>query len=290
MGLFNFLETFFIISLAIMFVLVGLLMYHIRTRLNASEQRIDTLYEIVTNLSNEINAQKVHIANLHYGGFGGNAGAAQNMVPFQPTMTSVKKIVVSDDDADDDTDEESENSGDEYTNTDFEEVESDIILEKENLSAVGAGSGDDDAADHYMDEIHIIKLQGSEKTVNDVSFTEVTTDIDVDVDADVDDCIESGPIDGENIVSAVVDDSISLNAGSAAAVDEEVPLATAELEEDDVSLGSLSAEGEATNEENYHKMNLSSLKKLAKKRELASVHDISRMKKGELIALLQQGQ
>ena len=39
MGLFNFIETFFFISLGITFMLILLLVYHFKQRLNAIEQK-----------------------------------------------------------------------------------------------------------------------------------------------------------------------------------------------------------------------------------------------------------
>jgi len=93
MKIFNFFELFFIISLAIMFILVGMLMYQIRGQLNEADKRTDSLFEIVANLSNELNAQKVHMANFRYSAAG---GLTPTLIPFQPP----RKIVVSDDGSD----------------------------------------------------------------------------------------------------------------------------------------------------------------------------------------------
>jgi hypothetical protein len=90
MKIFNFFELFFIISLAIMFILVGMLMYQIRGQINEADKRTDSLFEIVANLSNELNAQKVHMANFRYSAAG---GLTPTLIPFQPP----RKILVSDD-------------------------------------------------------------------------------------------------------------------------------------------------------------------------------------------------
>ena len=58
MGVFNFIETFFFISLGITFVLILLLVYHFKQRLNSIEQKSDTMFEIINNIVKEITAVK----------------------------------------------------------------------------------------------------------------------------------------------------------------------------------------------------------------------------------------
>ena len=54
MGVFNFIETFFFISLGITFVLILLLVYHFKQRLNTIEQKSNTMFEIINNVVQEI--------------------------------------------------------------------------------------------------------------------------------------------------------------------------------------------------------------------------------------------
>lgn len=58
MGVFNFIETFFFISLGITFVLILLLVYHFKQRLNTIEQKSDTMFEIINNIVQEITSIK----------------------------------------------------------------------------------------------------------------------------------------------------------------------------------------------------------------------------------------
>ena len=58
MGLFNFIETFFFISLGITFMLILLLVYHFKQRLNAIEQKSNTMFEIINNIVSEITSIK----------------------------------------------------------------------------------------------------------------------------------------------------------------------------------------------------------------------------------------
>ena len=58
MGFFNFVETFFFLSLAMTFVLIMMLVYHFKDRLTASEQKCDTMFEIMNNMVKEMNIIK----------------------------------------------------------------------------------------------------------------------------------------------------------------------------------------------------------------------------------------
>ena len=58
MGFFNFLETFFFISLAITFILILLLVYHFKQRLTSLEEKGDTMFEIINNIVKEISSLK----------------------------------------------------------------------------------------------------------------------------------------------------------------------------------------------------------------------------------------
>ena len=56
MGFFNFIETFFFLSLGITFVLILLLVYHFKQRLTALENKSDTVFEIINNIVHELTA------------------------------------------------------------------------------------------------------------------------------------------------------------------------------------------------------------------------------------------
>lgn len=58
MGFFNFMETFFFISLGITFILILLLIYHFKQRMVCLEQKSDTMFEIINNIVKEISALK----------------------------------------------------------------------------------------------------------------------------------------------------------------------------------------------------------------------------------------
>lgn len=60
MGFFNILETFFFISLAITFVLIIMLVYHFKGRINVLEQKCDTMFDIMNNIVKELRTIKMN--------------------------------------------------------------------------------------------------------------------------------------------------------------------------------------------------------------------------------------
>ena len=58
MGFFSFIENFFFLSLGILFILVVLLVYHFKQRMNSVEKKGDTMYGLVVNLVKEIRCLK----------------------------------------------------------------------------------------------------------------------------------------------------------------------------------------------------------------------------------------
>jgi hypothetical protein len=54
MGVFSFMETFFFISLGITFVMIIMLVYHFKQRMNFLEQKHDTMFEIVNNIVKQL--------------------------------------------------------------------------------------------------------------------------------------------------------------------------------------------------------------------------------------------
>lgn len=63
MGLFNFIETFFFISLGITFILILLLVYHFKQRLSNLEQKNDSMVSIINNIVKEMTIVK-QISNM----------------------------------------------------------------------------------------------------------------------------------------------------------------------------------------------------------------------------------
>ena len=54
MGIFNYIDTFFFISLGITFVFILLIVYHFKQQIKSLEQKNDTMFEIINNIVKEI--------------------------------------------------------------------------------------------------------------------------------------------------------------------------------------------------------------------------------------------
>ena len=106
MGLFNFIETFFFISLGITFVLILLLVYHFKQRLSSLENKCDTMFEIINNVVQEITIVR------------GATNRIMQEIPnvtMQPVMSYVQEKVESiEQEEDDDEDEDDEDDEDNY--------------------------------------------------------------------------------------------------------------------------------------------------------------------------------
>lgn len=124
---FSFLETGFFFTLAITFLLMLLLVYHFKQRLVSSEQKQDTMFEIINNLVTEINMLKGTIALIQRPPTPypfSNEPISQEIKEFKENAETLEDsqelIVVSDDDSDDD-----DISVEEFSDEDFDVDEED---------------------------------------------------------------------------------------------------------------------------------------------------------------------
>jgi len=141
MGLFNFIETFFFISLGITFVLILLLVYHFKQRLSSLEQKCDTMFEIINNVVQEITIVR-GATNRIMQGFMTGPFPMSGPVPISGSGSSVANqvdtIQLSDavdedksEDEDDDDDDESEDDDDDEDNDDNESEDEEEPIDNE---------------------------------------------------------------------------------------------------------------------------------------------------------------
>jgi hypothetical protein len=141
MGLFNYIDTFFFISLGITFILILLLVFHFKQRIASLEQKNETMFEIINNMVQELVQIKYIITSqqpvenvtppssihlIH------NPSLPMNMPMNNIIHFDNNKIVVSDDEEDsDDSDnsdeEDSENDDDDSDEEPEEEDEIKVI-------------------------------------------------------------------------------------------------------------------------------------------------------------------
>ena len=183
MAIFNFLENFFFISLAITFGLLLMLVYHFKERICLVEKKNDTLNEVLTNVVKEIKylrgqnmylEQYVHnnqlppepsVLNISLEKREENVlpspenivyVLSENKYPSPIINENSNKIVVSDDDDDEEnTDDESEVSEEDKSSMEECSLGDLSVLEEEKSEEEDTDNSDDDDDDD--DDVSIAK-------------------------------------------------------------------------------------------------------------------------------------
>jgi len=182
MGVFNIIETFFFISLAITFILILLIVNHFKQRINSIEQKCDTMFEIINNLIQEFGViKRIQTFNMHNGTPMSKSTPeifTENIESIEPTESTKpsnikSKIVVSDDEYEnitnnnDETDSD-ENDDDEYSE-DSDEYSEDEIVDDEYDKKINIDIFENDLKIVNLDEdIKIIEKTNLEENINDL--------------------------------------------------------------------------------------------------------------------------
>jgi len=268
MGFFNFIETFFFLSLGITFVLILLLVYHFKQRLSALENKCDTVFEIISNVVKELNNIK---QAQHHNPF--TNIPIQNMMELNTIIPSFHmnevngKIKVSDEDfeEDDDEDEEADDSDD------------GSVEDGEGEGSVDSDSVDSDV-DNFDDLPPLISVDSDDDAQNS-SIKIINVEIGDTIEADI---IETEPeLDQENNDETDKIEPIELQ-------EDEEKIHVEKLEETSTLENTNSEVSSATTETSkdiYSKMSVSELKALVITKGLSS--DPSKKKKNELLKMLE---
>jgi len=247
------LEMFFFASLAITFVLILFLVYHFRQKFTALEEKCDTMFEIINNIVKEMNNRAALEQMQHE--------MPENVI-FTPnvnqmnTPTELPKLVVSESEEDESEDES-------------EEDESDEESEEESDEESDEGFDDDTEQAVILPE-ELIEEEQSIKIIQNVDLNDIDEDI--------------NPIEDNNVSNEVSDiEDPDIDEG----LDEEAVnmIHVEKLEE--TTLENNNETIETPPMEVYRKMNISALKALIVEKGLHSNNDINKMKKAELLRLLE---
>ena len=264
MGLFNYIDTFFFISLGITFVLILLLVFHFKQQIASLEHKNDTMFEIINNIVKELNFMKsgylvnstqYHCQPLH-------EYADDNIIiqqqPFQSKQHVENKIVVSDDDSyanikdsdeedsdDDSEDDDSEDDDSEDDDSEGEDSDDEVVIVNDHEDAVN--------------KIKVINIElGDNIEVNDIC-----TDNDIENEEHTlqehfenDTSIVVTKLESDNLENTENTNNIAMNSSSAFKATKDY----------------------------YARMNINELKTLVVTKGLVS--DASKMKKVQLIQLL----
>ena len=280
MSLIGMLESFFILSLGITFVLVLFLVYHFKQRLTILENKCDTTFEIINNVVSELGNIR---GAFRLGGAPTTMPAPAQSPPRQEN--SKINVMISDDDHEvsdyddeesDGDDEDEESDGDDEDDEDDEDSDGDDEDEDDNEVHDVAESGeDDDVEEDGVDNVN----SGSNNDSNTVRIINLDNQQEFDIIETVEDLnVENGnrddhaDDDGSHIENM---EEIQLHV-------EKLP--TGEHHLDDSSIASSVAESK-NNSHIYKKMTLPVLKAYVIEKGLVS--DPSKMKKQELIHLIE---
>ena len=262
MKLASMLESMFFITLGISCVLLLMLFYHFKQRISKLEQSSETMFEILNNMVHELSSIKQGNATMVY-----SSPLSVDMTTNAPTFSPVprsNKIQV-------------ELSEDESSLPDLIDKNGNIV--NDDISDVDSGSSeyetdscsDEDNEDttsevsnHDENSVKIVSVEIDESLDNLDQTESVVSDINENIDE-----LEEPPVE----IDTDIIEEIQVNK-----LDEDKTLE----ESDNVSHSSVNTT------EVYKKMNVPSLKSLVIEKGL--ITDPSKMKKNDLIALLESNQ
>ena len=245
------LDTFFILSLGITFVLLLVLVYHFRKRLNENELKYDKLLTIVNDIVQKLNEQQIENDNRNI-----SNGMSSNMYSeMSPDMINAlnsgligiedipipRNIDNFDEEDEEDDDEEGETEEDGEEDEEGETEDDDDEEGEEDEEETIYEDVDEEEEDDDKEEIKMINI--SDEVI-----------LDNNIESEYIDEVEEGPIDEQEVNIEPLEETEPVNV----------------------------IKTEATID--YSSMNVSELKKLVKEKQLST--NISKLKKQELIDLL----
>ena len=270
MAFFNFIETFFFISLGITFVLVLLLVYHFKQRVSGLEHKCDTMFEIINDIVKQMNTVRM-----------------QNNVPFMNVFNPLSKSIpeiqhfinetmdinendykneieeVEDDDEDEDDNDNEEDADDDEDADEDDDNDNDDDVDDEDDNEEDADDEDDDDDDNYNDEgsIKIINVNITESNeITELAIEELTDNNENDInELETVESVNVEPINVEKIIPLEQEENV-------------------ESERDIINK-------KESEKEIYKKMSMNALKTLVISKGLCS--DASRLKKHDLLKLLE---
>jgi len=150
MGIFNYIDTFFFISLGITFVLILLLVFHFKQQIVTLEQKNDTMFEIINNIVKELTSMKNAFFGMQPVYQDDNINV--NIQPTQCKHNIENKIVVSDDGNSED-DSEYSSCGDDEESDDESDDESVDDGEKSPVKIINLELQDPITVDEIVSDI-----------------------------------------------------------------------------------------------------------------------------------------
>jgi hypothetical protein len=321
MGAFNFIETFFFISLGITFVLILLLVYHVKQRLSTLEQKSDTMFEIINNIVKEFTVVKnmsirqyqpqelqlqqlphPSLNNVHPGmSMFGIHNPEFNMKIPQSNLSGFCTYQNGNQNGNQNGQEDEEDEEDSDDEDDEEDDEDDEDDEEEDQDEEDEDEDEEDEDDEDDDEttsnnIKIINLNQNEQNLeslliqaSELTNLNITAEL-LETELDIESMLETtNQLDVTNNESRQ-NSSDSVPSSDDSAVMVKSPIQVNKIDDADITNLSSLSNSVAVDSKNimkdvYRKMSIQALKALVVSKGLAT--DTSKLKKNELIALLE---
>jgi len=278
MGLFNFIETFFFISLGITFVLILLLVYHFKQRMSTLEQKGDTMFEIINNIVEELTSIKREILKNTFNSktffpqmpsFSLSTLSSETSEPVvsnlsNPSNISYHKLEpVVEEDNENESESESESEGE----NESESEQDDNDYDSEEGDEGDEGDDDDSFSDSEEDTDHEVNNEPEEDVIFDEVLTEVEPENTQEKDAD----------ETSKLVMVHLDETVL--------TDEKHEEPEAEQQEVEADIVHKFEETGVEDKETYRKMTIHQLKVIVLAKGLST--DVGKLKKNELIRILE---
>jgi hypothetical protein len=262
MAFFNFIETFFFISLGITFVLILLLVYHFKQRMTGLEQKCDTMFEIINDVVKELNLLRIQNTMQQP-----TPGFFQPMRNFMPPF-NIDEILNKNssdvfDGANNQNDDESEESSDVGDSDEDEDEDED-------------DEADDIVNNSVVEESHenVVKIIN----VNQETLTELDVDELANLDGDEDDDEDEDEHEDE--------DHEEVNGEGPETEAPIEPILVEKIEPiEEVETNTDSIDHKDSDKDVYKKMSLGALKALVISKGLCS--DARTLRKNDLLKLLE---
>jgi hypothetical protein len=253
MSVFNFMETFFFISLGITFILILLLVYHFKQRLSAIEQKSDTMFDIINNVVQELTTIKTFVV----------ANMAQSAeFNFQVPTSYIPQSVY-----------ESQSTNGTFSQNEVLENHLDDHEESSEESGSEVDTDSDDEEEHEDSDDEKIMVSDNESESN-VKVVNIPITMNEEI-LDISEEHESESMTEENDLVESVPELV------------EDPIVVHKLESSDETLVVPPAEEKEDEPASYAKLSTAELKKLVISKGLAT--EVGKMKKTQLVHLLESG-
>ena len=261
MAFFNFIETFFFISLGITFVLILLLVYHFKQRMTSLEQKCDTMFEIINDVVKELNVMRNRPSFFQ---------PMQNFIP-PFNVNDVLNRNFSTDNNDDNNDDDDDNNDDDDDNNDDDNDD-----ESEESSDVGNSDEDEDENENETENENIVSEINEIENDNAVKIISVNKETLIDLN------VEQISTNNEEIENDESEEDDELSTSEEIVQPSTETILVEKIESlEEVEPNDLSTD----NKDVYKKMSLGALKALVISKGLCS--DARTMRKNDLLKLLE---